>query len=463
MPAVKLTKNELKRQKDALKRFRRYLPTLILKKQQLQMVIRQLENRLDEETQNREGLFDGMASWLDLFAESFPFHDWLKVKSVQTESANVAGVEIPVFKSIDFTTAGHDLFMTPPWVDEALFLFARLSRLDVEIGLLRRQIGLLANRIAGDQPAGEPFREGQDPPGDRKHPQDPYLPRRPADRRGGPRQDSQEEPAAQDGDGMIVLMKKATVIARREETQDCLRKLRRLGVLHLSAVPVHVLPAQEWREKKILLEKALAVIAPPSSRGLRGPPRGRSKAATWKPPWPRPGPSWKNRKPSASCTMMSGNLKKETLHLRDWEGVSASDLQAIRDGGYEVRFFEVPPKQLGLDSARTEAFRHPAYPDAALGRPGPESGHPDRAGIQAAASRPGAARPSWRSFRPRTALTCERLRLELDALGAEAEDLGRAVQAADREIELAEATAAMGHTEALSYLSGFLPPTWCPS
>lgn len=33
--AVKLTKNELKVQKDRLKQFQRYLPTLQLKKQQL--------------------------------------------------------------------------------------------------------------------------------------------------------------------------------------------------------------------------------------------------------------------------------------------------------------------------------------------------------------------------------------------------------------------------------------------
>jgi V/A-type H+-transporting ATPase subunit D len=147
MPAVKLTKTELKRQKDALKRYRRYLPTLILKKQQLQMVIRQVEGRLADETRKRKERSDGAASWLDLFAEPFPFHDWLRVKSVQTESANVAGVEIPVFKSMDFTTTSHDLFITPPWVDEALFLFARLARFDVEIGLLHRQVSLLAAEL----------------------------------------------------------------------------------------------------------------------------------------------------------------------------------------------------------------------------------------------------------------------------------------------------------------------------
>jgi V/A-type H+-transporting ATPase subunit D len=147
MPAVKLTKTELKRQKDALKRYRRYLPTLILKKQQLQKVIRQVEGRLADETRKRKGLIDDAASWMDLFSEPFPFQDWLRVKSVQTESANVAGVEIPVFKSMDFITTSHDLFMTPPWVDEALSLFACLSRLDVEIGLLHRQVSLLETEL----------------------------------------------------------------------------------------------------------------------------------------------------------------------------------------------------------------------------------------------------------------------------------------------------------------------------
>jgi V/A-type H+-transporting ATPase subunit D len=147
MPAVKLTKTELKKQKDALKRYRRFLPTLILKKQQLQMVIRQLEERLAAETRKRQELFDNAVPWLDLFAEPFPFENWLKIQRVQTDAANVAGVEIPVFKSVEFITEIPDLFMTPPWVDDALRLLAGLSRLDIEIGLLSRQVSLLAAEL----------------------------------------------------------------------------------------------------------------------------------------------------------------------------------------------------------------------------------------------------------------------------------------------------------------------------
>ena len=48
MAKIKLTKNELKGQKDALKMYRRYLPTLILKKQQLQTEIRAIEDKAKE-------------------------------------------------------------------------------------------------------------------------------------------------------------------------------------------------------------------------------------------------------------------------------------------------------------------------------------------------------------------------------------------------------------------------------
>jgi V/A-type H+-transporting ATPase subunit I len=62
---------------------------------------------------------------------------------------------------------------------------------------------------------------------------------------------------------VIIAMKKATVITRRPEKQEALHKLRKLGILHLSAIPAQVASAQEWREKKVLLEKALALITPP--------------------------------------------------------------------------------------------------------------------------------------------------------------------------------------------------------
>ena len=57
MPKVKLTKGELKRQRDDLRQYERYLPTLQLKKQQLQLEIHcqmaLLEKKISEREEKR--------------------------------------------------------------------------------------------------------------------------------------------------------------------------------------------------------------------------------------------------------------------------------------------------------------------------------------------------------------------------------------------------------------------------
>ena len=57
--AIKLTKNEEKVQKDRLKQYQRYLPTLQLKKQQLQMVIMQTRAELEQKEAVADALLGG--------------------------------------------------------------------------------------------------------------------------------------------------------------------------------------------------------------------------------------------------------------------------------------------------------------------------------------------------------------------------------------------------------------------
>ena len=151
-----------------------------------------------------------------------------------------------------------------------------------------------------------------------------------------------------------------------------------------------------------------------------------------------------------------GVLAREEDRLREWQGVALAELQAIRDAGLEVRFYEVPPAQLGLLPQGGDAFvvkRGKALLWVAVVL---------KAGTAFACEfkaleppRLDAAR--LRELRAANRSARERLRLDMERLAAAAGDLQRAAVAAGREIELAEATAAMGHTDALSYLGGFLP------
>ena len=140
MAKIKLTKNELKRQKDALKRFERYLPTLMLKKQQLQLVIRQVEAEIRKKKKEREELLAGLKTWIRLFGEDNPIGDILKVGKIITSIGNIAGVDIPVFDEIDFTLSPYSLTTVPLWVDRGIEVLREAIALDAEIGVLDRQL-----------------------------------------------------------------------------------------------------------------------------------------------------------------------------------------------------------------------------------------------------------------------------------------------------------------------------------
>ncbi len=147
MAKVKLTKNELKRQKDMLKRFERYLPTLQLKKQQLQMVIRQVEAEERRKSAEREKLYNEIMEWVEVFGENLGLEDLVKVETLETDTGNIAGIDIPVFNRIVFQAIPYDLFVYPPWVDAAIKRLKDLLAFDAEIQVLREQQRLLAEEL----------------------------------------------------------------------------------------------------------------------------------------------------------------------------------------------------------------------------------------------------------------------------------------------------------------------------
>lgn len=147
MARIKHTKNELKAQRDALRRFERYLPTLQLKKRQLQMEIRQVEVKLEENHAETLRLHSALEPWIDLFSEAYDFGAHLSLVEVRESVGNVAGVNIPVLEEAAFRRLKVDLFETPPWIDDALGALEMAARLRVERRFLEEQRRLLAEEL----------------------------------------------------------------------------------------------------------------------------------------------------------------------------------------------------------------------------------------------------------------------------------------------------------------------------
>lgn len=104
MASVKLTKTELKKQKDQLKRYQRYLPTLQLKKQQLQLVIRKVEHEIREYRLKQEELHKALLHWVHVYGENLKFSPKMRlehlvvVDSIKRKKGNIAGVTIRSLK-----------------------------------------------------------------------------------------------------------------------------------------------------------------------------------------------------------------------------------------------------------------------------------------------------------------------------------------------------------------------------
>jgi V/A-type H+-transporting ATPase subunit D len=148
MAKLKLTKNEQKAQKDSLKMYLRYLPTLTLKKQQLQSEIRTIELKAREVRAKRVELEKEFKVWIAVFGEENEFKpDMVKVSNIKKGFGNIAGVTIPVYEGADFSRGDYDLYSTPLWIDLAADRMEKALSLDLEAGVLDEQVRLLSQEL----------------------------------------------------------------------------------------------------------------------------------------------------------------------------------------------------------------------------------------------------------------------------------------------------------------------------
>jgi len=148
MPKIRLTKGELKRQRDALKQFGHYLPILQLKKQQLQLERQQIHRKLNMKAQEIDDMENEISDWAGFLNEPGDHvSEWVKPKEVMTGSVNIAGVDVPYFERVEFEEAEYDFFAVPLWVDAAIDKTRQLVAMLEEEKILRKQAEIIEKEL----------------------------------------------------------------------------------------------------------------------------------------------------------------------------------------------------------------------------------------------------------------------------------------------------------------------------
>ncbi len=148
MANIKYTKGELKRQRDALRQYLRYLPTLQLKKQQLQSEILHQAARIEERRAQEHARIGEAEVWAGLLSdEAVDLRPWIAPRGVTTDARNIAGVDIPIYKSTEFGEAEYDLFLVPLWVDAAVDALKAIISLRQELEVLHKGMEILRQEL----------------------------------------------------------------------------------------------------------------------------------------------------------------------------------------------------------------------------------------------------------------------------------------------------------------------------
>lgn len=118
MAAVSLNKSELKNQNDRLKTFKKFVPSLELKRKQIIAEINKAKRELDQLLQDVEDINNRLMREYPMVAKSkLRMEKMIEVKEVRIGYENVVGIKLPKFEGQDISVRDYSMLNTPHWLD----------------------------------------------------------------------------------------------------------------------------------------------------------------------------------------------------------------------------------------------------------------------------------------------------------------------------------------------------------
>ncbi len=145
---VKLNKNSLREQTQSLKLFQEFLPTLELRKQQLQMEVREAQHEIRAAEKELQEMLSSSGDWVSAMAPHMELlRQLLVVSEVKVRHVNVAGVRVPQFEEVVFERRPYSILGTPWLIDAAMDFLRRMISARKKVDVLREKFELLDREL----------------------------------------------------------------------------------------------------------------------------------------------------------------------------------------------------------------------------------------------------------------------------------------------------------------------------
>jgi V/A-type H+-transporting ATPase subunit D len=145
--ALALNKTTLKQQRDQLKTFKRFLPSLDLKRQQLLAALKQAR-------QQRDGIHSAYREREERVEQLYPFlgsstvatrnlASLVHIRAVKISQQNMLGTTLPVADEVEFDVAHYSRLVAPFWIDLLVEELQQLAVLNVKLQVAEQRVALL--------------------------------------------------------------------------------------------------------------------------------------------------------------------------------------------------------------------------------------------------------------------------------------------------------------------------------
>lgn len=142
------SKAALGQARNRLAGYRRFLPSLDLKRQQLIAERNKARKRVAGMESEREALFRAAGEEVPMLAmDGIDLAGLARIKGARYGEENVVGVILPVVDHVEVEIEDYGLLVRPHWVDRVAELLHRSLRLEVEIIVARERVVLLEQAV----------------------------------------------------------------------------------------------------------------------------------------------------------------------------------------------------------------------------------------------------------------------------------------------------------------------------
>jgi len=143
---IALSKSSLQQQRDKLRLFQRFLPSLELKRQQLTAEYKQAVEALAEAERGVDQASRSLTALLPLLGSTpMPLSGLVKIRSVELAEESVLGLRLPTLRHVEFEEAQYSLLATPFWFDDLVTCVKDVATYRLRLDVFRERV----NRMKG--------------------------------------------------------------------------------------------------------------------------------------------------------------------------------------------------------------------------------------------------------------------------------------------------------------------------